>query len=162
MRPAGDRLLQSRPPRLTRVDIKESGLENWLDSMELEKPLSHAPLRSSKATAPAAGPDKEQIMIIARAPLRVSFLGGGTDYPEYFTEHEGEVLGTAIDKFSYITVTKLRELFEHTIQSATRRPSSFERPAKSNIPLSANASNFWESTRTSRSPWSQISRLEQA
>lgn len=42
-------------------------------------------------------------MIIARAPLRVSFLGGGTDYQQYFENQEfGMVLGTAIDRFVYV------------------------------------------------------------
>ena len=39
-------------------------------------------------------------MIITRAPLRISFFGGGTDFPEYFVSHGGAVLATAIDKFS--------------------------------------------------------------
>lgn len=55
-------------------------------------------------------------MIIARAPLRISFLGGGTDYPEYFNEHGGEVISTAIDKFSYITINRLLGFFDHTIR----------------------------------------------
>ncbi len=55
-------------------------------------------------------------MIIARAPLRISFLGGGTDYPEYFNEHGGEVISTAIDKFSYITLNRLLGFFDHTIR----------------------------------------------
>src|SRR5437016_1381201 len=39
-----------------------------------------------------------QRMIITQTPLRISFLGGGTDYPEYFLKHSGAVLGTAVDK----------------------------------------------------------------
>ena len=46
-------------------------------------------------------------MIIARAPLRISFFGGGTDYPEYFLQEGGAVLATAIDKYCYITVRHL-------------------------------------------------------
>lgn len=55
-------------------------------------------------------------MIIARAPLRISFLGGGTDYTEYFEEHGGAVIATAIDKFSYITLNKLTDFFDHNIR----------------------------------------------
>lgn len=55
-------------------------------------------------------------MIIARAPLRVSFLGGGTDYPEYFAEHGGEVLSTAIDKFSYVSINRLLGFFDHKVR----------------------------------------------
>lgn len=41
-------------------------------------------------------------MIITRTPFRVSFLGGGTDYPEWFMEHSGAVLAAAIDKYCYV------------------------------------------------------------
>jgi len=55
-------------------------------------------------------------MIIAMTPLRVSFLGGGTDYPEYFSEHGGATLGGSVDKYTYITVSPLTELFDHCIR----------------------------------------------
>ena len=45
-------------------------------------------------------------LIITRTPLRVSLLGGGTDYPEYFNEHGGVVLATSIDKYCYVGVSK--------------------------------------------------------
>jgi len=45
-------------------------------------------------------------MIISRTPLRVSFLGGGTDFPEFYNEHGGAVLSTAIDKYIYVVVQK--------------------------------------------------------
>ena len=41
-------------------------------------------------------------MIITRTPFRISFLGGGTDYPEWFNEHSGAVLATTIDKYCYV------------------------------------------------------------
>lgn len=43
-------------------------------------------------------------MIISRAPVRISFFGGGTDHPEFFIKEGGAVLSTAIDKFVYSTV----------------------------------------------------------
>ena len=43
-------------------------------------------------------------MIISRTPFRVSFLGGGTDLPDFYLEEEGAVLSTAIDKYIYITI----------------------------------------------------------
>lgn len=55
-------------------------------------------------------------MIITQTPLRVSFLGGGTDYPEYFSQHGGATLGTTIDKYTYITVTPLTEFFDYHIR----------------------------------------------
>ncbi len=41
-------------------------------------------------------------MIISRTPFRISFFGGGTDYPEYFNEHGGCVLATSIDRYCYV------------------------------------------------------------
>ena len=56
-------------------------------------------------------------MIISRAPLRLSFLGGGTDFPEYFREHGGAVLATGIDKFSYVTANPFQShLFDYAIR----------------------------------------------
>jgi len=55
-------------------------------------------------------------MIITMTPLRVSFLGGGTDYPEYFRENGGETLVTTINKYTFITVTPLTEFFDHRIR----------------------------------------------
>lgn len=43
-------------------------------------------------------------MIVVRTPLRVSFLGGGTDFPEHYRNHGGAVISTAIDKYIYVIV----------------------------------------------------------
>src|SRR6185312_11921637 len=45
-------------------------------------------------------------MIISKTPLRLSFVGGGSDIPSYYRAHGGAVLTTSIDKFVYITVNK--------------------------------------------------------
>src|ERR1700722_17708944 len=52
-------------------------------------------------------------MIITRTPLRISFFGGGTDYPIWFREFGGAVLSTAIDKCCYITCRRLPHFFEY-------------------------------------------------
>jgi D-glycero-alpha-D-manno-heptose-7-phosphate kinase len=52
-------------------------------------------------------------MIISRTPFRVSFFGGGTDYPGWFHDHRGAVLATTIDKYCYITCRYLPPFFEH-------------------------------------------------
>ncbi len=52
-------------------------------------------------------------MIITRTPLRVSFFGGGTDYPVWYREHGGAVLATTIDKCCYITCRYLPPFFEY-------------------------------------------------
>lgn len=45
-------------------------------------------------------------MIISKTPLRMSFVGGGSDLPAFYREHGGAVLSTAIDRYIYITVNK--------------------------------------------------------
>jgi D-glycero-alpha-D-manno-heptose-7-phosphate kinase len=52
-------------------------------------------------------------MIITRTPFRISFFGGGTDYPAWFREHGGAVLSTAIDKYCYISCRFLPPFFDH-------------------------------------------------
>ena len=52
-------------------------------------------------------------MIISRTPFRISFFGGGTDYPVWYNEHGGAVLATTIDKYCYITCRYLPPFFEH-------------------------------------------------
>ena len=50
-------------------------------------------------------------MVITRTPFRVSFFGGGTDYPTWYREHGGAVLATAIDKYCYISCRYLPPFF---------------------------------------------------
>jgi D-glycero-alpha-D-manno-heptose-7-phosphate kinase len=45
-------------------------------------------------------------MIISRTPLRMSFVGGGSDLPSFYMKHGGAVLSTTIDKYIYINVNK--------------------------------------------------------
>lgn len=52
-------------------------------------------------------------MIISRTPFRISFFGGGTDYPAWFRENGGSVLATTINKYCYITCRYLPPFFEH-------------------------------------------------
>lgn len=52
-------------------------------------------------------------MIITRTPFRISFFGGGTDYPPWYREHGGCVLSTTIDKYCYITCRRLPPFFDH-------------------------------------------------
>jgi D-glycero-alpha-D-manno-heptose-7-phosphate kinase len=52
-------------------------------------------------------------MVISRTPYRISFFGGGTDYPSWYKLHGGAVLATSIDKYCYITCRYLPPFFEH-------------------------------------------------
>lgn len=46
-------------------------------------------------------------MVIARAPMRISFVGGGTDLPSFYRHYCGRVISTTIDKYSYVTINQL-------------------------------------------------------
>lgn len=52
-------------------------------------------------------------MIITRTPFRISFFGGGTDYPAWYRQHGGAVLATTIDKYCYVSCRYLPPFFEH-------------------------------------------------
>jgi D-glycero-alpha-D-manno-heptose-7-phosphate kinase len=52
-------------------------------------------------------------VIISRTPFRISLFGGGTDYPAWFRQHGGSVIGTTIDKYCYISVRRLPPFFAH-------------------------------------------------
>jgi len=52
-------------------------------------------------------------MIISKTPYRISFFGGGTDYPCWYNENKGQVLATSIDKYCYITCRTLPPFFKH-------------------------------------------------
>jgi D-glycero-alpha-D-manno-heptose-7-phosphate kinase len=52
-------------------------------------------------------------MIIIRTPYRISFFGGGTDYPAWYREHGGCVLSTSINKCSFLVLRKLPEIFDY-------------------------------------------------
>ena len=61
-------------------------------------------------------------MIISQTPLRISFLGGGTDYPEHFLSHGGAVLGTAVDKFAFFSMARFYSaLFDYSIRISYRQ-----------------------------------------
>lgn len=45
-------------------------------------------------------------MIVVRAPLRISFVGGGTDLPDYYKKSPGKVISTAIDKYVYVVINR--------------------------------------------------------
>ena len=57
-------------------------------------------------------------MVISRTPLRISFFGGGTDYPVWYEKNGGMTLSATINKYAYITVRELPPFFEykHVIQ----------------------------------------------
>lgn len=52
-------------------------------------------------------------MIISKTPMRMSFFGGGTDFPEFFNEHGGSVISTTFDKYCHVNVRELPDFFEY-------------------------------------------------
>lgn len=66
--------------------------------------------------------------IITRTPFRVSFFGGGTDLPEYFNRHSGAVLGTTINKYTYVVLNSLERLQEKRIKLSYSKLEMVEHP----------------------------------
>ena len=52
-------------------------------------------------------------MIISKTPYRISFFGGGSDYPEWYKKFNGEVISSTIDKYIYISCRDLPPFFKH-------------------------------------------------
>ena len=60
-------------------------------------------------------------MLISRSPLRVSFLGGGSDYPEHYLKYSGAVLGFAISESTYVSGIQIEpELAGHNFKISYR------------------------------------------
>ena len=73
-------------------------------------------------------------MIISRTPYRISFFGGGTDYPEWYLNHGGQVLSTTIDKYLYISCRYLPPFFEHRLRVAYSKIEEGQHPDDINHP----------------------------
>jgi D-glycero-alpha-D-manno-heptose-7-phosphate kinase len=74
-------------------------------------------------------------LIVTRAPLRVSFIGGGTDYQSFIVNYGGAVIATSIDKYVYVNLLELpvfaREKFRFTYRKTESVSSvdAFEHPS---------------------------------
>jgi D-glycero-alpha-D-manno-heptose-7-phosphate kinase len=74
-------------------------------------------------------------MIISRTPFRISFFGGGSDYPAFYEENSGAVLSSSINKFCYVICRYLPPFFEYNYriryrkQEEVRSISEIEHPA---------------------------------
>ena len=74
-------------------------------------------------------------MVISRTPLRISFFGGGTDYPVWYTNNQGIVISTSINKYAYITCRYLPPFFKYnyriryTKQEHTKNISEIVHPS---------------------------------
>ena len=57
-------------------------------------------------------------MFISRAPYRLSFYGGGLDYPQWFNKFPSEILCSSLDKYCYLMIRELPPFFNHKIRVA--------------------------------------------
>ncbi|NLK96426.1 MAG: kinase [Clostridiales bacterium] len=55
-------------------------------------------------------------MIITKTPFRMSFFGGGTDFPGFYKEHGGSVISTTFDKYCYVNVRHLPKFFDYSTE----------------------------------------------
>ena len=61
------------------------------------------------------------MLVLTRCPFRVSFFGGGSDLPGYFTNHGGAVLGAALNRYCHLSVSDLPACFDHNLRVAYSR-----------------------------------------
>ncbi len=74
-------------------------------------------------------------MLITRAPFRVSFFGGGTDFYDYYAVYGGQVLSTTIDKYCYVTLRHLPSFFEFEYMASYSVTERFNSPREARHPL---------------------------
>ena len=74
-------------------------------------------------------------MLITRAPFRVSFFGGGTDFYDYYSVYGGHVLSTTIDKYCYVSMRKLPPYFDYQNQATYSVIERFNSPREARHPL---------------------------
>jgi len=74
-------------------------------------------------------------MIISRTPFRVSFFGGGTDFPAFYEKHGGITLSTTIQRYCYISIHKLSPFFKHKFRASYAKTESVLTPEEFQHPL---------------------------
>jgi D-glycero-alpha-D-manno-heptose-7-phosphate kinase len=80
-------------------------------------------------------------MIISRTPLRMSFVGGGSDLPSFYRTHGGAVVSTAIDKYVYVNVNKK---FDNGIRVAYSKTEEVDRVEQIDHRIVRSAMQFLE------------------
>lgn len=81
-------------------------------------------------------------MIISKAPFRMSFFGGGTDYQPFFEENGGSVISTTFDKYVYVTVRHLPPFFDYSTQLTYSKIERVKRVEDLEHPLVRNAMKY--------------------
>ena len=81
-------------------------------------------------------------MIISRTPFRISFFGGGTDYPAWYKKNGGAVLSTTINKYCYLSCRNLPPFFKHTYRVVYSRQELVNKIKDIDHPSVRHALNF--------------------
>lgn len=74
-------------------------------------------------------------MIIARAPMRISYVGGGSDYPSFFNTAQGNVVGATINQYVYVYVNELSPIARERIRFSYRETESVDLTADLKHPV---------------------------
>ena len=74
-------------------------------------------------------------MIISRTPFRISFFGGGSDFPEFFRDYHGCTLSTTIDKYCYISIHYLTQFFNFKYRASYARTETVGSASEFQHPL---------------------------
>lgn len=74
-------------------------------------------------------------MIISQTPFRISFFGGGTDFPDFYEQHGGAVLATTIDQYCYLSIHRLSPFFAHRFRASYSRTETVQEPSQFQHPL---------------------------
>lgn len=74
-------------------------------------------------------------MIISRTPFRISFFGGGSDFPEFFRDHRGATLSTTIDKYCYLSLHYLSPFFKFRYRASYAKTEAVLEAAEFQHPL---------------------------
>ena len=83
-------------------------------------------------------------MIIAKTPFRISFFGGGTDFPDFFTKFSGNVLSTSIDKYCYVTIRHLSNFFDYKNEIIYSKIEQVKNVSDINHPMVKNTLKFFD------------------
>jgi D-glycero-alpha-D-manno-heptose-7-phosphate kinase len=84
------------------------------------------------------------MLITSRTPLRVSFFGGGTDYPEYFQRARGAVVGMTIDRYVYIAALRLSSTLDYRYRLSYSRVETVKAVSDLQHPLVRTALQHFE------------------
>lgn len=81
-------------------------------------------------------------MIISRTPFRISFFGGGTDYPKWYKEYGGHCVSATINKYCYVTCRDLPPFFDHRYFVRYHKQETASNVGEIEHPVVRNAINF--------------------